>query len=141
MIAIALSVVTGAASTAQSSQVEFQIVAHPDVEGSRISRTVLASIYEKDVEHWGDRRRIFPVDQSGYTPVRLTFTRDVLNRTLGEVQQFWSQRLATERILPPPTKGSDEDVLDFVASKKGAIGYVSAGAHIPPDVKLLVLID
>jgi ABC-type phosphate transport system substrate-binding protein len=138
---IALFVATLPASAASSSSEEFQIVAHPSVKGSTISRSVLASIYEKNVERWGDQRRILPVDQSSQAPVRQAFTRRVLDRSLGEVQLFWKQRLATMRVLPPPTKSSDKEVLSFVASKKGAIGYVSAEATIPPDVKTLALID
>jgi ABC-type phosphate transport system substrate-binding protein len=137
----ALFITALAASAASPSSEDFQVVAHPSVEGSEISRAVLASIYQKDVDRWGDHTRIRPVDQSSLAPVRLAFTRHVLNRSLGEVQLFWEQRLATMRLLPPPTKSSDEAVLAFVASKKGAIGYVSAGVTIPPDVKLLVVVD
>jgi hypothetical protein len=45
------------------------------------------------------------------------------------------------RVLPPPTKASDEEVLAFVATQKGAIGYVGVGVEIPPDVKVLTLFD
>jgi hypothetical protein len=49
--------------------------------------------------------------------------------------------MAKRRVLPPPSKASDEEVLAFVASRKGAIGYVSAGVEIPPDVKVITLSD
>jgi ABC-type phosphate transport system substrate-binding protein len=119
----------------------FQIVVHPSVEGSKISRSVLADIYKKDVIRWGNDVRIRPVDQSSQTPVRQAFTREILGRSLGEVQEYWTQRLAVDRELPPATKASDEAVLAFVARKKGAIGYVSSGVDLPPDVKVLTVID
>jgi ABC-type phosphate transport system substrate-binding protein len=119
----------------------FQIVVHPSVEGSKISRTVLADIYEKDVIRWGNDVRIRPVDQSSQAPVRREFTQEVLGRSLGEVQEYWTQRLAVDREMPPPTKASDEAVLAFVADKKGAIGYVSSGVELPPDVKVLTVVD
>jgi ABC-type phosphate transport system substrate-binding protein len=120
---------------------DFQVVVHPTVEGTKIRRSVLADIYQKDIIRWGNQVRILPVDQSGQAPVRLAFTRDVLGRSLGDVQNYWSERMATRRELPPPTKASDEEVLAFVASKKGAIGYVSGGVEPPPDVKVLTVID
>jgi hypothetical protein len=49
--------------------------------------------------------------------------------------------MANRRVLPPPSKASDEEVLAFVASKKGAIGYVSPGLEVPSDVKVLTLSD
>ena len=120
---------------------EFQVVAHASVEGSRVRRSVLASIYEGDVVRWGNRLRIFPVDQSSQAPVRLAFSRDVLGRSLGELQEFWTRRLATTRTMPPPTRPSDEEVLAYVAEKRGAIGYVSAGVELPEGVKVLSVIE
>ena len=120
---------------------DYLIVVHPSVEGTKIERSVLASIYQKDVIRWGNQVRIRPVDQSSQTPIRLAFTRDILGRSLGEVQSFWTNRMATERELPPPSKATDEDVLAFVASKTGAIGYVSAETDILPGVKVIRLVD
>ena len=120
---------------------DFRIVVHPAVEGTKISRSVLAGIYQKDVIRWGNRVRIHPVDQSGHAPVRLTFTREILGQSLGEVQNYWTNRMATNRELPPPSKASDEEVLAFVASKKGAIGYISAGVEAVTGVKVIKLIE
>jgi ABC-type phosphate transport system substrate-binding protein len=133
------SMLASAAAAAEARS--FQVVVHPSVEGSKISRSVLADIYEKDIIRWGNRVRILPVDQSSQAPVRRAFTEEILGRSLGEVQEYWTQRLAVNRELPPPTKASDEEVLAFVASKKGAIGYVSAGMDVPAGVKVIALID
>jgi hypothetical protein len=43
--------------------------------------------------------------------------------------------------MPPPVKSSDAEVLAFVAGMPGAIGYVSVGATIPPNVKVLAVTD
>ena len=120
---------------------DFVIVVHPSVEGTKISRSVLAGIYQKDVIRWGNRVRIRPVDQSGHAPVRLAFARAVLGQSLGEIQSYWTGRMATNRELPPPSKASDEEVLAFVASKKGAIGYISAGADVVAEVKVIRLTE
>jgi ABC-type phosphate transport system substrate-binding protein len=133
------SMLASAAAAAEARS--FQIVVHPSVEGSKISRSVLAEIYQKDIIRWGNRVRIRPVDQSSQAPVRRAFTEEILGRSLGEVQEYWTQRLAVNRELPPSTKASDEEVLAFVADNKGAIGYVSADVELPPDVKALTLID
>ena len=120
---------------------DFVIVVHPSVEGSQIRRSVLASIYQKDVVRWGNELRIVPVDQSSQTAVREAFTREVLGESLGEVQKFWEQRLATNRQLPPIPRASDDEVLAFVASNKGAIGYVRPGVELPQGVKVVTLTD
>ena len=139
-MAMMIASVLAAAGSAPGAE-GFQIVVHPSVEGSKISRSVLAEIYQKDVIRWGNDVRIRPVDQSSQTPVRRAFTQEILGRSLGEVQEYWTQRLAVDREMPPPTKASDEEVLAFVAAKKGAIGYVTAGIDLPPDVKVIDLIE
>jgi hypothetical protein len=138
-VALFSALVVLVASAARSD--DFQVVVHRTVDGTEIRRALLADIYKKDVIRWGNRVRIQPVDQSSETPVRQAFLRDVLGQSLGEVQSFWRRRMATDRVLPPPTKASDEEVLTFVASTKGAIGYVSAGTVVSDDVKVLTLID
>ena len=56
--------------------------------------------------------------------------------------QYWQKQMFSSSALrPPPVKGSDADVIAFVAKTAGAVGYVSAGASLPPDVKTLALID
>ncbi len=119
----------------------FQVVVHSSVEGSTISRSVLASIYENGAARWGNGVRIRPVDQSSQTPVRRAFTREVLGKSLGELQDYWLQRLAVDRMMPPEVKISDEAVLAFVAKKKGAIGYVGEAVDLLPGVKVLTVTD
>lgn len=135
----ALLAVTLVALATAGRAAGFQVLVHESVEGTRISRAVLASIFMKETVKWADGSRIVPVHQSSESPVREAFARQVLDQSLGEQLQFWRRRMATTRILPPASKASDEEVLAFVASKKGAIGYVSAGIEIPPDVKVLTL--
>jgi len=119
----------------------FVVVAHPGVEGSTISRETLAAIYLKKVVQWGDHTSIRPVDQSGKSLVRHAFSAQVLGRSLSEIQRFWWDRLAVDRVSPPTIKSTDEEVLAFVARTQGAIGYVSAAADVPPDVKVVRLKD
>ncbi len=137
----ALLAITLMALTAAARADDFQILVHRSVEGTKVSRALLASIFMKETVNWGDGSRILPINQSSESPVREAFARQVLEQTLGEQQLFWRRRMASSRVLPPPSKASDEEVLAFVASKKGAIGYVSAGVDLPPDVKVLGVID
>ena len=133
LVVLGLSPLAGAA--------DFMIVANTELDGATIRRSVLVDIYQRDVVHWGDRTRILPIDQSLHAPVRLAFAREVLGLSIGEVQQFWRRRLAQRRELPPTTRASDDEVLEVVASRKGAIGYVTRGIQVPAGVKVLAVVD
>jgi len=119
----------------------FVVVAHAEVEGSTISRETLRAIYLKKVLRWSDQTSIQPVDQSSHSPVRQAFSEEVLGQSLGELQMFWRNRLTVDRVLPPQIQATDAEVLEFVASHRGAIGYVSAEASLPPDVKAVRIKD
>lgn len=43
--------------------------------------------------------------------------------------------------MPPATRPSDEEVLAYVASNDGAIGYVAARIAVPDGLKILILVD
>ena len=38
---------------------DFQVVVHPTVEGTKIRRSVLADIYQKDIIRWGNQIRSY----------------------------------------------------------------------------------
>jgi len=124
------------ASAAQT----FQIVVHPDIEGSKIPRQVLSSIFLKEVVRWGSGQAVRPVDQSMRSPLRAAFTEEVLSQPFDGISFFWSERIR-KGIAPPPVKQSDADVIEYVAKNEGAIGYVSADSTVPDTVKVLSVID
>ena len=137
LAAIAVLAMTASASGTQ----EFQIVVHPTVQGTKISRANLSALFTGKTFRWGDKAQARPVDQSARAPVRRAFTAMIIGLSMGELQLYWQKRVATDHVFPPPTKGSDEEVLRFVAANEGAIGYVGADAAIPESVKVLAVVD
>ncbi len=118
----------------------FRVIVHPDVKGSQMPRPVLAAIFLKQALRWGDGRPVAPVDQSTQSAVRRQFSTDVLKQGIVEVQVYW-QRKITAGLVPPPVKTSDEDVVAFVASTPGAIGYVSSSVSLPATVREVTVVD
>jgi ABC-type phosphate transport system substrate-binding protein len=57
-----------------------------------------------------------------------------------EVQIYWQRRMS-QGVTPPPVRATDEEVVAFVASTPGAIGYVSPAALLPESVKAVELAD
>jgi ABC-type phosphate transport system substrate-binding protein len=114
----------------------FQVVCHPSVTGTKVSRETLAGIFLKKTLRWGDGTPIEPVERSLTLPLRADFSRRVLGFSVAEVQIYWGKAMR-EGVRPPTVKGSDEEVLAYVSQKAGAIGYVAAGLELPPGVKAL----
>jgi ABC-type phosphate transport system substrate-binding protein len=130
---LGLIVGVGVASASSAAGVPFKVIVNPSVAGRTVSRTVLAQVYLGAVERWGDGSAIAAVDLSGTSPVRLSFSEQVLGKSLDAVKFNWLRRIAAGQ-RPPLTKASDEDVIAFVASQRGGVGYVSAEASLPATV-------
>jgi len=119
----------------------FKVVVSPDRSVTSLARRDVARMFLKRTTSWPDGSAIAPVDQSSRSPVRLSFTDEILKveglAKMSAVENYWQQQIFSGRGSPPPIKGSDDEVVAFVATTPGAIGYVSASA----DVKTLKTVE
>jgi ABC-type phosphate transport system substrate-binding protein len=83
-----------------------------------------------------------PVDQSGTSPVRSAFSEAVLGMPVATAVQYWQKQMfAANPLRPPAVRGSDAEVIAFVAKTQGGVGYVSKAAVLPPEVKAVAVIE
>ncbi len=133
---MAAFILVATAHSAPAADAGVRVIAHPQVKGTQVPRTVLASIFLKEAKLWGDGSQVVPVDQSLRSAVRRTFSSRILDKPVLDVQVYW-QRKMTAGLVPPPVKTSDDEVIAFVSSTPGASGYVSAETTVPASVKTI----
>ncbi len=138
--AVAAFILMATAHSAASADATVRVIVHPQVKGNQVPRAILASIFLKQARFWGDGSPVVPVDQSVRSDVRRVFSTRLLDKQLMDVQIYW-QRKMTAGVVPPQVKTSDDEVIAFVASTPGAIGYVSAGAAVPQSVKTIEVVN
>ena len=138
--ALVVAVLAAGAAPVVSADARYRVIVHPQVKGNQIPRAALSSIFLKQASKWGDGRVAQPVDQSVRSPVRSAFSNSVLQQGIVEVQVYWQRRMARGQV-PPPVKTSDEDIVAFVASTPGAIGYVTAGTPLPDSVREVAVVN
>jgi ABC-type phosphate transport system substrate-binding protein len=121
----------------------FVVVVNASVAGTTVHRADLAAVFLKKAVRWGDGSPANPVDLSGTSPVRKGFSETVLHMPVMAVVQYWGRQLASmaTSVRPPTVKGSEGEVLAYVAKTSGAVGYVSSGTALPPGVKAVTVID
>jgi ABC-type phosphate transport system substrate-binding protein len=138
----ALGVLLAVAVAQAPAADEFVVVAHQSVLGTSVRRSDLAGVFLRRVLRWGDRSQAVPVDQSATSPVRKAFSESVLKMPASTVLQYWQKQMfATQPLRPPAVKGSDAEVMAFVGSTPGAVGYVTPRATLTDAVKPLAVID
>ncbi len=114
---------------------EFQVVVHAGAGLTEISRGDLSSIFQKKARKLPSGENANPVDQGDAAAVREAFSQAVHGRSAQQLAAYWQQQVFSGKDFPPQQKGSDAEVLAYVASTPGAIGYVAAGASLATGVK------
>jgi ABC-type phosphate transport system substrate-binding protein len=139
LLCLALLAVTAGAAPGVAEDA-FNVIVNSANPGTQIRRETLQAIYLRKGARWPDGKPVEAVDQSTRSAVRAAFSGAVLGQDVQAVQNHWMVSISGGKGLPPPVKGSDQDVIAFVSSKPGAIGYVSAAAALGDSVKLLKLV-
>jgi ABC-type phosphate transport system substrate-binding protein len=138
---LAMALVLAAAVPSPAAD-EFVVVVHPSVAGTNVHRSDLAAVFMKKATRWGTGAPAVPVDQSGTSAVRSAFSQAVLGMPVTTAVQYWQKQMfETSPLRPPAVKGSDAEVIAFVAKTEGAVGYVSRAAALPAGVKAVAVID
>ncbi len=114
-------------ASAASAQ-EFKVVVNSANTTADLTADVATKLFLKQVPKFPNGTAAQPVDQGKGAAARVAFTKTVLGRAVSAVESYWQQQIFSGKDVPPPSKGSDDEVVAFVKANAGAIGYVSAGA-------------
>jgi hypothetical protein len=67
----------------------------------------------------------------------VAFTKEILGETMASAMAYWVRQISGGGARPPVVKDKDDDVIAFIASTPGGIGYVSEDATLPATVKAI----
>ena len=123
-----------------SAQSGFVVVVNITNPASNIGRSQLAALFTKKEQSWSDGTPAFPVDLPADDPTREAFTAAIHGKSAQAIRAYWQQQIFSGRQVPPPERDSDEQVLAYVRTTVGAVGYVRPTARLGPNVKVLGLV-
>lgn len=131
LLFVALLALVAATATAQvQATPTYRLIVHPANGSVNIARSFVLDAFLKRVTRWRDGETIRPVDLDPNSATRRAFSQEVLGRSAAAVRTYWQQMIFSGRGLPPVEVDSDEEVVSYVLSHRGAIGYVSARANL-----------
>lgn len=110
--------------TPETADAEVIIVANKSVPVDTISEDVLKDIFMGITLTWKDSQEIKSVVLQGGS-THEDFTENYLHKTSSQFDIYWKKRMFTGKGTPPHTVQSESDIIDYVASTKGAISYLS----------------
>jgi len=98
--------------------------------GADITSTDLHDIYTGEKQFAGSVK-LTPVDNSA---AQAEFLKKVVTLDAAKYNSAWIKKSFRDGVNAPPVKSSDAEVVSFVKSTPGAIGYVSSE---PKDAKVV----
>ena len=99
----------------------------------------LRLIYWRKKEYWQGGQRMQPANLHAEHPLRLLFSKMVLNNLPKDQTDYWNE-LYFHGVRPPRSLHSEEAMLRYVADTKGSIGYVDA-CHLDKRVQSILWIS
>jgi ABC-type phosphate transport system substrate-binding protein len=114
--------------TAQAAS--YKVVVNNSVSLNSLSKKAASDLFLKKTTKWENGSAVAPVDQLESSNAREGFSKAVHGKTAAAVKSYWNQQIFSGRDVPPVEKKSDAEVLSFVRSNPGAIGYVSETASV-----------
>ena len=115
----------------------FQVIVHESNPRTSISRHELSAIFMKRMRSWPADGEILPAEPR--TPLREVFAREVHGKSLAYVTRYWQRLIFAGRGIPPAQFATEGDVIAFVASNRGAIGYIAAATADRAGVKVIAV--
>jgi ABC-type phosphate transport system substrate-binding protein len=109
---------------------DYKVVVNSANATGEISSDALGKIFLKQAAKFPDGAAATPVEPAKASPARAAFAKAVLGRTVQNLDTFWQQQIFSGKDVPPANKASDDEVIAFVKSNPGAIGYVSGSAAV-----------
>ncbi len=119
----------------------YKVIVNQNVPLSQLSKSEVQKIMMKKTSKFSDGTRASPVDLQPDSSVREAFSKDVLGRSTSGVKNFWQRQIFSGKNVPPPEVSSDAEVIAYVGSNSGGLGYVSEGARLNGSVKPVDLVE
>ena len=137
ILALALAALVTAATAAAEQTV---VIVNPSNSTETMRKAEVSRLFLKQTGTWADGKKVVPVDLASNSSTRADFTRAVHGRSVEAILAYWNQKMFSGAEVPPDQKGSDREVIEFVRTNPGAVGYVSSSAVVK-QVKVLRVVD
>jgi ABC-type phosphate transport system substrate-binding protein len=119
------------------------VIAHVSIPYSSLTKEELSNLFLKKITRWKETDKfVYPVDLFEDSPVRRQFSEEIHGKEVAAIKAYWQQQIFSGREIPPLERNSDQDVLQYVEQKAGAIGYVSKSVDITQyNIKVIEIVE
>ena len=117
-----------------SAEVPIAIIANKDVPTDHLTAEAIKKIFLGDTINWEANEGIIVVLLRDET-IHKAFIKQYIKRTPTQFENVWRRNLFTGKGARSKRVDSIDDLIQYVATTKSAIGYIPADTSLPDDVK------
>ncbi len=105
------------------------LIGNNSITEKSLAKKDIQRIFLGKMKRWSNGDRIYPVTlRRG--PVRKDFLENYVNNTASAFLSYWRREIVAGTGIPPKSFGTEAEVVEYVSTKKGSIGYISTStAH------------
>lgn len=118
-----------------AASAELFIVSNESVSTDALSRMEVEHIFLGKKRKWDDGNPIVCGMLEAHD-VKDSFLQEYVKKSGSQFAMYWKKMMFTGKGIPPKSFGSEEDLIRFVETTNGAIGYLS---KMPEQKKLKII--
>ena len=108
---------------------DVKVIANPGVPEDTLSQNMIKAVFLGNRTTWSDGRAIeFVTLISGN--VHNTFLKKFVEKTPIQFSTYWKRQVYTGKGFSPKSFATERELIDYVASHDGSVGYVSGAADV-----------
>jgi ABC-type phosphate transport system substrate-binding protein len=111
-------------STLALAEEELVIVVNNENPIQQMTRSQVIDLFMGKYIAFPDGTKAIAVDLSSKQKMKKVFYKKLVGRSLASVNTYWSRILFTGRAKPTVKKETKEDIVQYIAKTKNAIGYI-----------------
>lgn len=113
------------------------IIGNKNIPVDKLTNAQVRNIYLGNKITWENGSLIHLADYSAEDDIREQFSEKFLDLSPRKVSMIWLKVSLSGKSVPPQIFRSKGDLLSFISSNDGAIGYVNSIENLPENIKIL----
>lgn len=127
-----------ATSALPAHAAEWLLVASPKAGITHLSQDEVINIYLGRYRRLASGATAEPLDQPADTALKARFYRQLVDKSLAEINAYWARLVFSGKTQPPRTVSNSEEAIQFVLSHPGAVAYID---RAKVDGRVVVIFD
>ncbi|EGV29682.1 hypothetical protein ThidrDRAFT_3126 [Thiorhodococcus drewsii AZ1] len=114
------------ASSVIANETSLVVAIHVSAGVETLTRDQVINIFLGRFRQLPNGHLAIPIDQDSDHPIRAEFYRRLVGKNPAEIHAYWARLIFSGKTTPPREAESEEQIIQWLMTEPGAIGYLPA---------------